>query len=200
MYYPRSFLKFILLGFLLVSLPLVYALAELILSLDRLATQGREEVLQAAQAGRASRQLFEQATTLERLVRQQLILEDPALLDDYARMRQEFQQTTQQLSLLPLEPTQLAALDAAAPTARAACTSCCASPQRTPQIVDAARRRLRARSSRARRRMLTATNAAHAARDRAAAGDRVAGPREVALARACHRRPSRSRSRSCSRC
>ena len=30
MYYPRSFLTFILLGFLLVSLPLVYALAELI--------------------------------------------------------------------------------------------------------------------------------------------------------------------------
>ena len=33
MYYPRSFLKFILLGFLLVSAPLVYAMAELILSL-----------------------------------------------------------------------------------------------------------------------------------------------------------------------
>ena len=48
MYYPRSFLKFILLGFLLVSLPLVYALAELILSLDRLESQGRQEVLQAA--------------------------------------------------------------------------------------------------------------------------------------------------------
>ena len=40
-YYPRSFLKFILLGFLLVSLPLLYALAELILSLDRLQAQGQ---------------------------------------------------------------------------------------------------------------------------------------------------------------
>ena len=39
MYYPRSFLKFILLGFLLVSLPLLYALGELIYSLDRLATE-----------------------------------------------------------------------------------------------------------------------------------------------------------------
>ena len=111
MYYPRSFLKFILLGFLLVSLPLVYALGELILSLDRLATQSREEVLQASQAGRSSRLLFEQATTLERLARQQIILEDPALLEDYARMRQEFQQTLRQLSLLPLENPQLAALD-----------------------------------------------------------------------------------------
>jgi len=113
-YYPRSFLKFILLGFLLVSLPLVYALGELILSLDQLQTQGREAVQQAAQAARASRQLFEQAVTLERIVRQHLILEDNALLDDYSRVRQEFRGTARQLALLPLEPESLAALDALA--------------------------------------------------------------------------------------
>lgn len=106
MYYPRSFLKFILLGFLLVSLPLVYALAELLLSLDRLATQSRAEVLQASQAARSSRLLFEQATTLERLARQEIILEDPALVEDYGRMRQEFAQTTEQLGQLPLEDAQ----------------------------------------------------------------------------------------------
>ena len=111
-YYPRSFLKFILLGFLLVSLPLLYALGELILSLDRLQTQGREAVQQAAQAGRASRQLFEQTGTLERIVRQHLILEDSALLDDYDRVRQEFRSTAAQLALLPLDPEPLAALDA----------------------------------------------------------------------------------------
>jgi len=109
-YYPRSFLKFILLGFLLVSLPLVYALAELILSLDRLASQASEEVLQAAQAGRTSRLLFEQSTTLERIARQHLILEDSALLDDYQPVRQEFRLTAQQLGALPLETAQLAAL------------------------------------------------------------------------------------------
>ena len=110
-YYPRSFLKFILLGFLLVTLPLVYALGELILSLDQLQTQGREAVQQAAQAGRASRQLFEQSVTLERIVRQYLILDDSALLDDYGRLRQEFRATATQLALLPLEPESLAALD-----------------------------------------------------------------------------------------
>ena len=111
MYYPRSFLKFILLGFLLVSLPLVYALAELILSLDRLESQGRQEVLQAAQAGRSSRQLYEQATTLERVARQQLILEDPALLDEYAHLREEFRLTAQQLATLPLDAVAQAALE-----------------------------------------------------------------------------------------
>ena len=114
MYYPRSFLKFILLGFLLVSAPLIYALGELILSLDRLQAQGREAVQQAAQAARASRQLFEHATTLERIVRQHLILEDNALLDDYARVQQEFRQSVAQLGALPLAPEQLAALDAMA--------------------------------------------------------------------------------------
>ena len=111
MYYPRSFLKFILLGFLLVSLPLLYALVELIVSLDRLGTQSQQAVLQAAQAGRASRQLYEQATTLERLVRQQLILDDPQLIDDYARLRQDFRQTSQQLMQLPLDRAQIAQLE-----------------------------------------------------------------------------------------
>ncbi|MEO8344390.1 MAG: HAMP domain-containing sensor histidine kinase [Betaproteobacteria bacterium] len=110
MYYPRSFLKFILLGFLLVSLPLLYALGELIYSLDRLASESRQEVLQAAQAGRSSRLLFEQTATLERLARQQLILEDPALLEDYARLRQDFRVTTSQLGQLPLESAQLVEL------------------------------------------------------------------------------------------
>ncbi len=111
MYYPRSFLKLILIGFLLVSLPLLYALAELILSLDQLASQAQQEVLQSAQAARASRLLFEQTTTLERIVRQYLILEDSALIDDYGRVRQEFGTTTKQLALLPLERPYLAALE-----------------------------------------------------------------------------------------
>ena len=111
MYYPRSFLKFILLGFLLVSLPLLYALVELIVSLDRLGTQSQQAVLQAAQAGRTSRQLYEQAITLERLVRQHLILEDPQLIEDYARLRQDFRQTAQQLQQLPLDRAQLAQLE-----------------------------------------------------------------------------------------
>ncbi len=116
MYYPRSFLKFILLGFLLVSLPLLYALVELIVSLDRLGTQSQQAVLQAAQAGRASRQLYEQATTLERVVRQHLILDDPQLIEDYARLRQDFGQTSQQLQQLPLDRAQLAQLEKLADT------------------------------------------------------------------------------------
>jgi two-component system sensor histidine kinase GlrK len=131
-YYPRSFLKFILLGFLLVSLPLVYALVELIVSLDRLQQQGQEAVQQAAQAGRASRQLFEQSTTLERVVRQYLILEDSALLEDYGRVRQEFRATARQLSLLPLSKDQLETL-ATLGDSEARLNSLLRAPSRPPQ-------------------------------------------------------------------
>jgi two-component system, NtrC family, sensor histidine kinase GlrK len=109
-YYPRSFLKFILLGFLLVSLPLLYALAELVLTLDRLATEAGVEVQQAAQAARTSRFLFEQTTTLERVVRQNLILDDKALIDDYTHVRQDFRASAEQLAELPLDSDSRAAL------------------------------------------------------------------------------------------
>ena len=134
MYYPRSFLKFILLGFLLVSLPLVYALGELILSIDRLESQGRQEVLQAAQAGRTGRLLYEQATTLERIARQHLILEDNSLLDEYARLRQDFRNTTRQLATLPLEPVQLAVLDRLAQR-ESELHTLLVSPQRGPAVA-----------------------------------------------------------------
>ena len=110
---PRSFLKFILLGFLLVSLPLVYALAELILSLDRLASQAGSEVLQAAAGGTHQGRLPVRAIdqrALERIARQHLILEDTALLDDYLPVREEFEQTAQQLGALSLETSELATL------------------------------------------------------------------------------------------
>jgi two-component system sensor histidine kinase GlrK len=119
---------------LLVSLPLVYALAELILSLDRLASQAGSEVLQAAQAGRTSRLLFEQSTTLERIARQHLILEDTALLDDYLPVREEFEQTAQQLSALSLETSELASLKQLADL-EGRLYQQLRSPERTPAIA-----------------------------------------------------------------
>jgi two-component system, NtrC family, sensor histidine kinase GlrK len=134
-YYPRSFLKFILLGFLLVSLPLVYALAELILSLDRLESQGRQEVLQAAQAGRTSRLLYEQATTLERIARQHMILEDNALLDEYGHLREDFRQTTRQLAALPLEPGSQETLEKLADR-ESSLHNLLTAPGRGPDVAD----------------------------------------------------------------
>jgi two-component system sensor histidine kinase GlrK len=110
MYYPKSFFKLLLIGFLLVGLPLAYALGELVFRLDELTRQSQQAVVQAAQAGRTSRQLFEQTTNLERIARQYLVLEDATLLDDYAKARVTLQQTAQQLEGLPLDEGPRAAL------------------------------------------------------------------------------------------
>jgi two-component system sensor histidine kinase GlrK len=96
-YYPRSLVKFILLGFFLVSAPLIFALVELNTALNELANQGREGVFNSVTVSRLSRQFLEQATTLERLARQYTVLEDRAVLDDYVLVREVLTDTRTRL-------------------------------------------------------------------------------------------------------
>ena len=110
-YYPKSFLKLLLLGFVVVSAPLVVALVNAALSVQRLAGMSESAVDQAAQAARGSRLLMEQVLSMERLVRQYVILDDAGLLEDYAKIRASFKRTTSALSLLPLDDQQLAELN-----------------------------------------------------------------------------------------
>ena len=105
--YPSSVLKLLLLGFGLVSLPLILALLNATAYVDRLTTQSQVAVDQAAEAARGSRVLMEQVTAMERLARQYLILGDAALLADYAKVRGGFKQTTSDMSQLPLDDSQL---------------------------------------------------------------------------------------------
>jgi two-component system sensor histidine kinase GlrK len=110
-YYPRSFLGLLLLAFLLVAAPLIIAFYNAAIYVEQLAGQSQTAVSQAAQASRGSRLLVEQTTALERVVRQYLILDDEDLLNDYARLRANFKANTSELSLQPLDETQLAELN-----------------------------------------------------------------------------------------
>lgn len=103
MYYPRSLVKFIVLGFFLVSLPLFFALYKLNSALNELVSQSRESVYSSVAVARLSRQFLEQAGSLERLARQYTILEDRAVLDDYVRVREMFSDTRTQLMQLVSE-------------------------------------------------------------------------------------------------
>src|SRR3990172_5651453 len=110
-YYPKSFLKLLLLAFGVVALPLLLGMVDVAVYVDRLTGQGRTAVVQAAQAARSSRMLMEQVTGLERVVRQYLVLGDAELLGDYDRLRGNFKATTSELSLLPLNEYQLRELN-----------------------------------------------------------------------------------------
>jgi two-component system sensor histidine kinase GlrK len=106
-YYPRSFLKLLVIGFALVLAPLVLAFVYSAFHVERLAKQAREAVDQAAEAARESRLLIEQVTSMERLARQYAILGDAGLFADYGTIRARFKRTTSALSLLPLDERQL---------------------------------------------------------------------------------------------
>lgn len=98
MYYPRSLLKFVVLGFLLVCLPLVVVLTEQNHTLDNLANQSSASVFQSVSVARLSSQFAQQTETLERLAQQYMILKENSVLDSYIQMQQIFQETRQKLN------------------------------------------------------------------------------------------------------
>src|SRR3954471_2329808 len=113
MTYPRSFLGLLLAGFTLVALPLVGALAYSVWNTERLAGQSRSAVFNASQAARASRALVERIGTIERLAQQAAVLDDPELLQGYARVHRSFRQLADEIGQLPLDSSQLEALNGA---------------------------------------------------------------------------------------
>src|SRR5918997_3955863 len=111
MTYPRSFLGLLLAGFTLVALPLVCALAYSAWNTERLAGQSRSAVFNASQAARASRSLVERINTIERLAQQSAVLDDAELLQGYARVHRSFRQLAEEIGQLPLDESQLGALN-----------------------------------------------------------------------------------------
>ena len=108
--YPRSFLGLLLTGFTLVMLPLVGSLAYSAWNTERLAGQSRTAVFNASQAARASRSLVDRISSIERLAQQMVLLDDPELGADYARVHHSFKQLADEIAQLPLDATQSAAL------------------------------------------------------------------------------------------
>lgn len=111
MTYPRSFLGLLLAGFTLVALPLVGALAYSAWNTERLVGQSRSAVFNASDAARASRSLFERIGAIERIAQQVAVLEDPDVLQSYARVHRAFRQLADEIAQLPLDYAQLAALN-----------------------------------------------------------------------------------------
>jgi len=110
-YYPRSFLKLLVIGFTLVALPLIFALVNTAVSVDQLSSQSEQTVYQAVQATQSSRRLAELLTSMERTARQMVILGDRSLLDAYGVAREQLIRTARQFQRLPFDIEQKSALD-----------------------------------------------------------------------------------------
>lgn len=100
---PTSVLQLALMAFALVGLPLGIALVTATLAMDRLASQSRESVLQAARAIDSGRALVEELTAMERIARQFQLLGDDELFDAYLRRRDHVLQAFEALEQRPFE-------------------------------------------------------------------------------------------------
>lgn len=103
---PRSFLQLVLLGFALVTLPLIIVTVTATLSVDRLTLQSQQTVYDSVQVTQTSRMLVEQLTDMERHVRQYQVLNDPELFTTYATAHEDLLTLTAKLASLPLNEYQ----------------------------------------------------------------------------------------------
>ncbi|MBU3910336.1 MAG: hypothetical protein KKF85_04310 [Gammaproteobacteria bacterium] len=100
--YPRSFLRLILSGWLLIALPLLLAIAFASVSLARLSARSEAALQQTAEATRLSWELDEDLLLMVRILRQHEALRDPSLLDDYVIARNEWRENGAGFARVPL--------------------------------------------------------------------------------------------------
>lgn len=86
----RSILQLTIAGFIIVATLLLMALLIVARQLDALRESSEATVSQSAEMMRASRQLIEHTSSMERNARQYLVLYDPALMDVYSARRRDF--------------------------------------------------------------------------------------------------------------
>ncbi len=112
-YRPKSFLKLVLIGFALVMLPLIIAVIDAAIRVDRIAEQSQRTVSRAVQVLQGSRTLAVQATDMERYVKQFQVLGDESLFHAYVETHDRFQQVAHNLVAIirdAAQEQQLAAL------------------------------------------------------------------------------------------
>lgn len=103
---PKSIPRLVLTGFSLVALPLIIALVNTTLSVDRLVTRGQQALLQSVFVTRGSQVLVEAITAMERNARQYQVLGDKVLFDVYEENHVRFEDTAHSLDSLQLATEQ----------------------------------------------------------------------------------------------
>lgn len=102
----KSFYSLILIGFIFVAIPLAAAVFTGVYYVDKLTDQSQQAVFRAVKSTQLSRILVQQATAMERNVRQYFILGNASLLDsyfdrhhNYIKVAEELANTTLDLNL-----------------------------------------------------------------------------------------------------
>ena len=111
LYRPKSILRLLLVGFVLVILPLIVALVHATYSVDQLVVQGQRALFATVRATQNSQVLVESISDMERNARQYKVLGDITLLGVYQENHQLFLDTITRLTALNLPQQQRRRLD-----------------------------------------------------------------------------------------
>jgi two-component system sensor histidine kinase GlrK len=109
---PRSIFQLVLIGFGIVSVPLLLAFVVTALFVSDLSQTGQRAIVRAARVVQESRLLVEEADAMERNGRQFLVLEDKTVLAVYLRRRAALRRALSGLRRLDLTDEQRLLLDA----------------------------------------------------------------------------------------
>src|SRR4051794_14195944 len=104
--YPRSFLSLLLLGFIIVAAPLLFALFSNALAFERLAGMSEQAVHSAVRVTQVSRSLANTVTSLERSARQYAVAGEASFLEAYYANRTTFRTAIEQLDAMALSEPQ----------------------------------------------------------------------------------------------
>lgn len=102
--YPRSFVALLLIGFVIVSLPLVAGLISNAFSIERLAGQSQKVIYDATLATQNARQLSALTFSMERAARFYAAAGDRDMVDSYKKSRVMFKSLLLQFMALSLDP------------------------------------------------------------------------------------------------
>lgn len=101
-----SIAQLVVIGFTLVTVPLLAAFLATAWYVSELNRTGREAIVQAAEVIQESRVLVEQAAAMERNGRQYLVLDDPTVFELYSQRRDHLQRAVSALRALVLTDLQ----------------------------------------------------------------------------------------------
>src|ERR1700689_5871342 len=99
---PKSLSGLMLIGFTIVAAPLLFAIVNAAVQMNRLSTRSEQLVVQGVRATRNNQRMFEEIGALERTARLYQIIGSADLLDVYARTQQRLVGPLDELLGIPL--------------------------------------------------------------------------------------------------
>ena len=100
---PKSLSGLMLIGFTIVAAPLLFAIVNAAVQMNRLSTRSEQLVVHGVRVTRNNQRMFEEIGALERTARLYQIIGSADLLDTYARNQQSLSGTLDELLVLPLD-------------------------------------------------------------------------------------------------